>query len=370
MWEPPPVRRLLAAPDKFRGTASAAEVAAAAGRGARHQGWVADEVPMSDGGEGLLEALGGVVRHTRVPGPLGEPVDAEWRWLDGPPSGRRLGDGPHAAPHGWHAGGGAPRWPTAVIEMARAAGRSLLPAPRGDDPLRASTRGVGELVVAAVAAGARRVVVGCGGSATTDGGLGAVEAIGEAECSLAGVDLVAAVDVRTRFADAARVFGPQKGATPAQVRELEGRLRRLATEYRQRSGTDVGDMAGSGAAGGLAGGLAALGARIVPGFDLVAGLVGLEDRIRRADLVMTGEGRLDATSLEGKVPGRVLTLVSGRAPLICVVGDAEPAVAARLAQEATVVSLCDRFGRPRAVAQTASLVEEVVASHLARLPAP
>ena len=185
---------LVAAPDKFRATATAAEVTAAAAGAARRAGWTADEVPMSDGGEGLLDALGGTRHVTTVTGPLGAPVQAEWRMID------------RAARSG----------ATAVIEMSRAAGRALVPQPGGDDPVRATTTGVGQLLLAARDAGAARIVIGCGGSATTDGGAGAYDAVGS-PAALAGVELIVACDVTTPFLDAAVVFGTQKGATPGQI---------------------------------------------------------------------------------------------------------------------------------------------------------
>lgn len=339
------VPRLVAAPDKFRGTAAAAEVAAAAAGAARAAGWEADEVPLADGGEGTLEAVGGEVRVTTVAGPLGAPVDAQWRLVPAAPGSTG---------------------PTAVIEMARAAGRALLPRPTGDDPLRAGTAGVGELVLAAVRAGARRVVVGVGGSATTDGGWGAVEAVGSRD-RLDGAELVVACDVRTTFRQAAEIFGPQKGATPDQVALLSRRLDRLAERYRRELGVDVERLPGGGAAGGLAGGLAALGARVVPGFDLVAELVGLEGRLAGADLVMTGEGCLDATSFEGKVVGGVVAATAGRAPVLCVVGSSEPGGWAAVPPGApvTVVDLSRTFGTARARRDVLDLVAGAVAGAVA-----
>ncbi len=328
---------LVAALDKFRGTAPAAEVAGAAAGAARAAGWSADAVPLSDGGEGLLGAVGGTPRWSTVHGPLGEAVHAEWRWLE--PD-------------------------TAVIEMAQAAGRDLLEQPEGDDPLRASTRGVGELIVAAVAAGARHLVVGCGGSATTDGGWGAVEAVGS-PAALAGVELEVATDVTTPFGAAARVFGPQKGATPDQVQTLGRRLEALAARYRATFGVDVAQVPGAGAAGGLAGGLVALGGRIVGGFDVVADAVDLVARLERADLVVTGEGHLDATSLEGKVVGGVLARARGR-PVLCVVGDADPGVLDRLGPGVELVTLVGRAGAEAARRRTVELVGAVVAERLAR----
>ncbi len=236
------------------------------------------EIPLADGGEGTLDALldarGGVLRQVRVTGPLGAMVDAEYGVL----------------PDG-----------TAVIEMARASGLALIDGP--NDALAATTRGTGELIAAAVRSGARRIVVGVGGSATTDGGLAAVTTLG---WSLAGLDVVVACDVLTGFTAAAEVFGPQKGATRAQVKLLTGRLETLADAYLRRTGVDVRTLDGAGAAGGLAGGLAALGARLEPGFEVVATASGLEEALDGAALVVTGEGRFDATSLDGKVVGGVL----------------------------------------------------------------
>ena len=237
--------------------------------------------------------------------------------------------------------------------MSRAAGRALLPRPRQDDPVRATTAGVGQLLLAARDAGARRIVVGCGGSSTTDGGLGAFEAVGS-PAALHGIELVVACDVTTRFGDAAIVFGPQKGATPAQVAELSRRLVAVAARYREETGVDVTDLAGGGAAGGLAGGLVALGARIEPGFDFVAGLVGLADRLDTADLAVTGEGHLDPPSFHGKVPGGVLELARARGanrralPVLCIAGGADASVLASPPPGLDVVSLTARFGRARA----------------------
>lgn len=339
---------LVAAADKFRGTASAAEVVAAAGAAATEAGWTVDRVPLADGGEGLLEAAGGERRYETVRGPFGDPVLAEWRWVPGAEA------------------------PTAVIEMAAVAGRALVPSPTGTDPVRAGTEGVGDLLRAAAASGARRIVVGCGGSATTDGGAGAVAAVGGPE-ALAGIDLVVACDVTTPFREAARVFGPQKGATPEQVVLLTERLTALAEDYRRRFAVDVDAIPGAGAAGGLGGGLAVLGARLVPGFDLVASLTRLPDRLDRADAVVTGEGHLDAPSFEGKVVGGVLELAGGRVPVLCVVGDADPGAAARAERAGTaaapvrVVRLVEEAGPQRARQETAALVRSVVARWLAGL---
>jgi glycerate 2-kinase len=344
------VPHLVAAPDKFRGTATAGEVAAAMARAARAAGWTADEVPMSDGGEGLLRAVGGTRCTTIVAGPLGARVEAEWRLLGG-----RTNEGPL----------------TAVIEMSRAAGRALLPRPRDDDPVRASTTGVGELLLAARDAGARRIVIGCGGSSTTDGGVGAYEAVGT-HAALGGIELVVASDVTTRFGDAAAVFGPQKGATAAQVAALGRRLAEVAARYRRETGVDVTGVPGGGAAGGLAGGLVALGARIEPGFDFVAGLVGLGERLERADLAMTGEGHLDPPSFHGKVPGGVLQLARARGergrslPVLCIAGGSDASVLASPPAGMDVVSLAARFGKARARNETVALISLVTGEWLPR----
>ncbi len=323
---------------------SAAEAAAAAADAARCAGWTADEVPMSDGGEGLLDALGGTPRSTVVSGPLGGLVEAEWRMLEST-------DGP-----------------TAVVEMSRAAGRGLLPRPRGDDPVRADTTGVGQLLVAARDAGARHIVVGCGGSATTDGGRGAFDAVGSPQ-ALQGTEVVVACDVTTPFLHAASVFGPQKGATPAQVEALGRRLVEVAARYERETGVDVTVVAGAGAAGGLAGGLVALGARIEPGFDFVAGLVSLAGRMEAADLVVTGEGHLDPPSFHGKVPGGVLALARARSeplPVLCIAGGVDRALLVAPPEGLEVVSLTARFGRVEARAATAALIRQVTAEAVAR----
>jgi glycerate kinase len=331
------VPTVLAAPDKFRGTATAAEVAAAVASAAEGHGWDHAEVPMADGGEGTLLALGGANRTTTVTGPLGDPVEAAWRYE------RR----------------------TAVIEMARASGLELVGGPEGNDPVAASTTGTGELIATAVELGARRVVVCLGGSATTDGGLGALRALTVPR--FRGIDVVVACDVRTPFLDAAEVFAEQKGATPAQVELLRRRLERLAEVYESEYGVDVRGLPGSGAAGGLAGGLAAIGASLVDGFDLVADELDLDAAVEQADLVVTGEGYLDAESFCGKVVGGVADLAREvGVPVLVVVGAVDPDLDPALVEGLEVVSLSERFGEDRARTETTALAAEVVAGHLGR----
>lgn len=357
----PRSRTLLAAPDAFKGTASAVAIARAIGKGAAQAGWESDACPLSDGGEGFAEVLAlarggrGAWRETTVTGPLGEPVAARW-WLGAPgrATNRR----------------GAPRPPEAVIESASASGLPLVGGAAGNDPLAASTKGTGELIVAARDAGARRILVGVGGTATTDGGRGAVEAI-ETSGGIGPVDLRVACDVDIAFVDAAARFAPQKGADAAQVEELRIRLVKLARSYRDRYGVDVDRLPGAGAAGGLAGGLAAIGARLMPGFALVAEAVGLHGRLSGAALVVTGEGGLDRTSLAGKVVGGVTrAAVAAAVPVLVVAGtvtgqDELPALlAGEVGGAVDVLSLVERFGAERAMADPAGCVAAAVASFL------
>ena len=234
---------------------------------------MADLCPLADGGEGtaatLRAACGGSVRRAAVHDPLGRPLEAEFVLL---------ADGL-----------------TAAVDTAAASGLPLL-APAERDPEAASTAGTGELIAAAIEAGAERVLLAAGGSATTDGGLGAIEAL-RARGGLRGARLEILCDVRTPFEDAARVFAPQKGADPEAVARLSARLRRLAAELpRDPHGLPMG-----GCAGGLSGGLwAAFDTELRPGAEYVLGLLGFERRLRQADAAITGEGRVDTQSLEGK----------------------------------------------------------------------
>ena len=332
--------------DKFRGTATAAEVGGAVAAAVEATGGTCDVVQVADGGEGFLDAMGGANRTTLVTGPLGDPVEAAWRISGG----------------------------QAVVEMAQASGLALV----GDgdnDPVAASTYGTGELIGAAIDAGAKRVFVGVGGSATTDGGFGALRALYPLQ-RLRGIDIRVACDVRTRFVDAADVFAPQKGATPTQVELLRRRLERLAEVYTEDYGVDVIDLEGSGAAGGLAGGLAAVGATLERGFDLVADEVDLFGRIEGADLALTGEGFVDAESFEGKVVGGVLTLAGELGiPTLVVAGEVfDPDQVTELAAQVsdapvTFVSLVERFGETRARTGTLACVSDVVAEYLGGLRA-
>jgi glycerate kinase len=269
---------VLVAPDSFKGTLSAAEVAAAVARGLRSGGRDAVEMPLGDGGEGTLDALtatleADVVTIT-VADPLGRPVEARYALID---------DGARA-----------------IVEMAEASGlRHVAEGER--DAWAATTRGTGELIAAAAEAGAREVIVCVGGSATTDGGAGALEALDQAAVK---PWLTIVCDVRTPWEDAPRVFGPQKGADERTVGRLEKRLEKLAaTAPKDPRGVPM-----TGCAGGLSGGLWAWrGAQLVPGASYVLDALGFDDRMRDARFVVTGEGRLDEQTLEGKLVAEVAT---------------------------------------------------------------
>ncbi len=330
----PGAPKVVAAFDKFRGTATAEGLCAAVGDAAWEHGWSAALTPLADGGEGTLTVLsrgGAMFRTATVTGPLGEPVQAQWLL----------------------------RGSTAYIEMALASGLTLAGGRQKNDPLDASTIGTGQLIAEAATAGAKRIVVTVGGSATTDGGLGALKAM-EPLARFRGIEFVVACDVETTFVDAARVFGPQKGASPAQVDLLTRRLERLADDYLAARGINIRDIPGGGAAGGLAGGLASIGATITSGFGLIAEEVGLFDAIEGATLVITGEGYCDEESFDGKVVGGVCALAAEHeVPVIVLAGDIEPnLVVPEKFRGAGVelISLTQRFGPDRSLADPISLI--------------
>lgn len=291
--------------DKFKGTLTASEAAAAVCEGA--SGHVCVVSPVGDGGDGTIEAFGGVNQWSTVTGPHGGSVTAGWR-LDGE---------------------------VAFVEMAAASG--LVVSEGRHDPITATTFGTGQLIAEAIKRGASRIRLGVGGSATTDGGLGAIEAL---EPLLTNDQLPVPVtvlcDVTTRFSDAARTYGRQKGATQAQIGLLTERLDSLRLAWIEQ--LDVDAIPGSGAAGGLAGGLAVLGALLAPGFDIVAEHLNLPALVADSDLVFTGEGRFDATSLDGKATGGVLALAwAANVPAIVISGSTE-------FSSETNISLEDEFG--------------------------
>ena len=288
---------VLVAPDSFKGTFTASEVAEAIGAGLRQRDRPVDLCPIADGGEGTLDALapalGADLREADATDPLGRPLRARFAVSEASSE--------------------------AVVETAAASGLTLVKEAERD-AWAASTAGTGELIVAAVEAGARAVYVGVGGSATTDGGAGAIRAI-ERGGGLRGAKLVVLCDVRTSFEDAARVFGPQKGASEADVRRLTRRLNDLARRFER----DPRGRPMTGAAGGLSGGLwAAFGADLVPGAGFVLDAVGFDARMRAARAVVTGEGKLDQQSLAGKVVSEVATRArQAGVPCHAIVGTSE-----------------------------------------------
>ncbi len=298
----------------FKNTLTAAQACDAAAAGVRRAlpGAVIEKLPISDGGDGLIEALapvlGGKIRKSSVEGPLGGVVRARWLM-----AGR-----------------------TAVIEMAEASGLKRM-GPGALRPLDASTRGVGQLILAASASGAREIIVGLGGSASNDGGAGCAEAAGffladacgraavpgarglaELEtvelvrpgAGLGGVRMIGLADVKNRLCGrlgSARVFGPQKGAGPREVVFIEKALRRYAGVIKESLGVDAGSLPGGAAAGGLGAGLAAFfGAELVDGAAYVLGKLDFERKLRRADLLVTGEGCFDRQTFYGKAPGAAI----------------------------------------------------------------
>jgi len=282
---------VLVAPDSFKGTLRATEVAAAIGRGLERAGLAPPDLcPVADGGEGTLEALltalGGETAGAGAHDPLGREIQAGFALVED---------------------GG-----TAIVEAAEASGLHF-----GQAPWEASTYGTGELICAAVDAGAQVVLVGVGGSATTDGGAGALEAI-DAHGGLGGAELVVLCDVRTPWERCAAVFGPQKGADEAMVERLAARLNDLAADLPR----DPRGVAMTGAAGGLAGGLWAVhGARLEPGAAFVLDALDFGDRMRAARCVITGEGQLDEQTLQGKVVGEIGTRTrQAGVPLHAIVG--------------------------------------------------
>jgi glycerate 2-kinase len=327
--------KIVVAPDSFKETLGAEEVAQAIAVGVLRACPEAnvDVCPMADGGEGTVDAMvaatGGRIVAADVFDPLGRPMRSRFGML----------------------GGGAER--TAVVEMAAASGLALVP-PELRDPLRTTTFGTGQLMLAALDEGAERIVVGVGGSATTDGGCGAAQALGvlfleesgrPCVCGLAGgglesiakidladrdprladVDISVACDVTNPLTGpdgAAAVYSPQKGATAETVRRLEAGLAHLAELLHRDMGVNVEHMSGAGAAGGLAAGLVAFaGAKLTPGLDLVADTVALADRLAGADLCITGEGMLDAQSLAGKTAVGVARLAAtAGVPVVCIPG--------------------------------------------------
>ncbi len=365
--------RVVVAPDSFKGSLSAVEAALAMERGvlAAWPDAAVEKLPIADGGEGTVEAMvlatGGCFRTSTVRGPLGEPVVARWGVL---------GDGR-----------------TAVLEMAASSGLPLVPEHRRD-PRVTSTFGTGEVLRAAMDAGHRSIVLGIGGSATNDGGTGLARALGirfldergldlpeggaalarlarvdlaGADPRLAGLGIRVACDVDNPLTGprgASAVYGPQKGATPSMVADLDSALERFARLARQATGRDVANRPGAGAAGGLGAGLLFFtGARLVPGVELVLDAAGFDARVRGAGLVLTGEGRTDHQTAMGKAPVGVAR-AAGRhgVPVDLVSGSLGPGAEVVLAHGIRRVRAAAPPGMPvaEAMARAAELLEAAV----------
>ena len=371
--------RIVVAPQGFKGTLSGREAAEAMAEGVRRAVKDAEVVlcPVADGGHGtletLLEATGGEAFTTRVLGPLGQAVEARWGVL---------GDGS-----------------TAVVEMAQASGLTLVPTDRLD-PMAATTYGTGQLIKAALVAGYRRLVVGVGGSATNDGGAGAAQALGArltdaqgsdipfgaagllqlAQVDLSGLDpavgashIQVASDVSNPLCGphgAAMVYGPQKGARPEHLPLLDAALSNLARVVQQDLGISLQDLPGGGGAGGLAAGLVAfLGAHLVWGADLVFDAVGLDAKLQGADLVLTGEGRLDAQTAARKAPvGVAMRAKALKIPVIAVAGSLGPGHQEVLAYGIDHVEAASQEGEPlpESTESAAALLAEATAHALVR----
>jgi glycerate kinase len=361
--------RVLIAPDKFKGALNASDVAENIAKGLLDVLPDADIeiVPMADGGEGTAEAIcearGCSWVECRVHDPLGREIDARYGWID--------------------------QGKLAVMEMSEAAGmRRLSETER--DPVRATTFGVGEMILDATRRGANEIILGLGGSGTNDAGFGMARALGyrfgyeqehgQAKESQRLIDLinlrriekpqdlelpkiVAAVDVQNPLLGkngATRIFGPQKGATPDQIQQLELALARLADLVEEEFGFDYRDVSGAGAAGGLGFGLLSFcNAKIRQGFEVVAEAVGLKDKMKDADLVITGEGSLDRQTLEGKTPAGVARLARtlGK-PVFAIVGRAAEDREARELFDGVYQNARPRMSERENMSHAAQLVRE------------
>lgn len=370
--------RIVIAPDSFKGSLSAIEAANAMAAGVL-QVWPQAELtlcPIADGGEGTVAALvqaahGSLVSET-VTGPLGQAVTATWGFIHG---GR-----------------------TAVIEMAQASGLTLVP-PQQRNPLVTTTYGTGELIKRALDRGCRRFIIGIGGSATNDGGAGMAHALGVSLRDASGRELpfggaalaglteidISGLDPRVKEAEfvvacdvdnpmvgpqgASAVYGPQKGATPAMVAELDAALAIYAEKMAAVLGVAVANMPGAGAAGGLGGGLVAfLGARLERGIQVVSAAVGLEEIIRQADLVITGEGQVDGQTLCGKAVHGVVEIAHRYGIPAIVLGGAVRPSADALCEAFGSVSVLSIVNEPmsleHAMANAASLLQSATARGL------
>ncbi len=368
--------KIVIAPDSFKGSLSAVEVSQAMAIGARRvfPNGILELVPMADGGEGtvqtLVESTGGIMIPARVTGPLGDPVDAFFGIM---------GDG--------H---------TAIIEMASASGLPLVPLEKRD-PRITTTFGTGELIKAALEKGCRKIIIGIGGSATNDGGAGMAQALGihfldntGAELQRGGLALrnleridisgkykllneaqvIVACDVTnplTGSLGAAAVYGPQKGATEEMVLQLDQALKRFSKVIERDFQISVDNLPGAGAAGGLGAGLAVfLNGKLKPGVEIITEVVKLEDKLLDAQLVITGEGRMDSQTIHGKTPiGVARTAKKFKLPVLAVAGSLGPGVAMVYEHGIDGISAC--LDRPLSLEEAINHAAELVADATERM---
>lgn len=328
---------MLVAPDKFRGTATARELVDAVVRRSGDE-FDIDGQPLSDGGEGFLDAFIGTACTVEARDPVGTSRHAPALIIEDE-NGR-----------------------SGILSVATIVGRDVWEPDTSADALRASSAGVADAILAMAARGVDRVVLGAGGSATTDGGRGAFEVL----ASAGGLPLpvTVATDVRVRF-PSARDYAAQKGVATIDLPRVDDQLEEAAALYRAAFNVDVNAVDRSGAAGGIPGALWALGAQLDSGFDMVAGQTQLMTRAQRADIIVTGEGCLDWGSLDGKVVGELAALTTG--PLVIVCGSVDVDCAQRLTEqrrEVVIVSLEVERGRHDARVRTAASFADVVAGVL------
>ncbi len=330
-----PAPRVIVAMDKFRGTALSSELCEVIACTARRFGIEVDVQPMSDGGEGFVDSFDGTDVVVNACGPLEESTQARVRLS--------------SSAHGL----------LGVIEVADVIGRDRLPRPNRYQALAASSRGVGIVMVACQDLGATSLVVGCGGSATSDGGLGCYQYLRQK--GRLNVPVMVATDVTARFSGASR-YALQKGVDPNDLEIIDRRLASIRDMYLREQGVDVELVDRTGAAGGIAGALVALGATPVGGFDAVADAVGLDERLEHCSLVISGEGRLDQGSLEGKVVVSLAQRIGPDSRLVLICGsidvDAKKQFHSRF-PHAELISLSDRYGIDRALGETLACIEEI-----------
>jgi glycerate kinase len=372
------MKKIVIAPDSFKGSVTAAEACEAIKRGIRK--FLPDaeiiSLPMADGGEGTVDALvaatGGTLRHAPVRGPLGEDVLAAYGLL------------------------GEPGTKTAIIEMAASSGLPLVPSDQRN-PLNTTTYGLGELILDALAQGCKKILLGLGGSATNDGGCGMAQALGARFYNQAGTEIdtyvtgrlagaissldceelhevvrdaefVTACDVTNPLLGengASYTYGPQKGATPEIVRELDANLAHVYDLIEAETGAQVRDIAGAGAAGGLgAAVLAFLNAKLERGIELVMRESGFDEKIQGADLIITGEGRIDKTSAQGKsLSGIAAAAAKQNIPVIALAGSVndDPNLVQNIGLRA-IIPICDEsLPLAQAMAQGKALLEAAAA---------